>query len=155
EIQGFLVLPEGSGPFPMVLVVHGGPIGVARNAWARPTNRLLAARGYALLLPNPRGSSGRGQAFAGQVYGDMGGADAADLMSGVDAVIEGGFADPDRLAVMGGSYGGFMAAWLPTTTNRFRAAIALSPVTDWQSMHWTSSLARWDREILRDEPTRP
>ena len=155
DIQGFLALPEGSGPFPLVLVVHGGPIGVTRNAWARPTNRLLAARGYALLLPNPRGSSGRGQAFAEQVYGDMGGADAADLMSGVDAVIEGGFADPDRMAVMGGSYGGFMAAWLPTTTNRFRAAIALSPVTDWQSMHWTSSLARWDREILRDEPTRP
>ncbi len=155
EIQGFVVVPKGDPPFPTVLVVHGGPIGVVTDAWVRPMSRLLVSRGYALLFPNPRGSSGRGQAFAAQVYGDMGGADADDLMAGVDALIARGTADPDRLAVMGGSYGGFMAAWLPTRTPRFRAAIALSPVTDWQSQHWTSSLARWDRDILRDEPTRP
>jgi dipeptidyl aminopeptidase/acylaminoacyl peptidase len=155
EIQGFVVTPEGEGPFPLVLVVHGGPVGVTTNAWARPMMRLLASRGFALLMPNPRGSSGRGQAFAAQVYGDMGGADAADLMAGVDAAIAARIADADRLAVMGGSYGGFMAAWLPTTTDRFKAAIALSPVTDWQSQHWTSSLARWDRDILKDDPTRP
>jgi dipeptidyl aminopeptidase/acylaminoacyl peptidase len=155
EIQGFLARPGGEPPFPLVLLVHGGPIGVVTDGWPRALTRLLVARGFAVLQPNPRGSAGRGQAFAAQVYGDMGGADADDLMAGVDQAIALDVADPERLAVMGGSYGGFMAAWLPTRTDRFKAAVALSPVTDWQSQHWTSSLAAWDSVILRDQPTRP
>src|SRR3989442_8702912 len=91
----------------------------------------LVSRGYAVLFPNPRGSSGRGQSFAQMVYGDMGGGDAQDIMSGIDALIERGIADPDRLGVTGGSYGGFMSTWLVGQTERFAAAVAVSPVTDW------------------------
>jgi Dipeptidyl aminopeptidases/acylaminoacyl-peptidases len=83
---------------------------------------LLVSRGYAVLLPNPRGSSGRGQEFAAAVVGDMGGADTHDYLSGIDAMIERGIADPARIGTMGVSYGGFMSAWLVTQDQRFKAA---------------------------------
>jgi dipeptidyl aminopeptidase/acylaminoacyl peptidase len=76
-------------------------------------------------------------------------------MAGVDALIERGIADPDRLGVIGGSYGGFMAAWLVTQTDRFAASVAVSPVTDWYSQHLTSNLGLWNRQILKDELDRP
>ena len=94
---------------------------------------LLVSRGYAVLLPNPRGSSGRGQEFAAAVVGDMGGADTHDYLSGIDAMIERGIADPARIGTMGVSYGGFMSAWLVTQDQRFKAAVAGSPVTEWYS----------------------
>jgi dipeptidyl aminopeptidase/acylaminoacyl peptidase len=113
------------------------------------------SRGYAVFFPNPRGSTGKGQAFAEMVYGDMGGADAQDDLAGIDALIERGIADPDRLGVVGGSYGGFMAAWLVTQTDRFAASVALSPVTDWYSQHLTSNIGRWDHLILKDDIAKP
>jgi len=158
EIQGCLVRPaEGDGPFPMIVNVHGGPIGTTIEQWSMRSASLplLVSRGYAVLFPNPRGSSGRGQAFAEMVYGDMGGGDAADIMAGVDALIERGVADGSRLGVTGGSYGGFMSAWLVTQTDRFGASVAISPVTDWYSQHFASNIGTWDRDILRDEPARP
>jgi dipeptidyl aminopeptidase/acylaminoacyl peptidase len=111
------------------------------------------ARGFAVLLPNPRGSSGRGRAFAEMVVGDMGGADAHDVLSGVDALVERGVADPARIGVTGGSYGGFMSAWLPTIDQRFAASVSLSPVTDWYSQHFDSNIGMWDRWFLGGEPT--
>ena len=119
------------------------------------TSSLLVSRGYAVFFPNPRGSTGRGQSFAEMVYGDMGGGEAADLLAGLDALLERGVADPKRLGVMGGSYGGFMTAWLVTQTDRFAAAVAISPVTDWFSQHVTSNIGYWDRLILRDDPANP
>jgi len=104
---------------------------------------LLVSRGYAVLLPNPRGSSGRGQAFAAAVVGDMGGADTHDYLSGIDAMIERGIADPARIGTMGVSYGGFMSAWLVTQDQRFKAAVAGSPVTDWYSFTFTTNIPRW------------
>jgi len=96
-----------------------------------------------VLLPNPRGSSGRGQEFAAAVVGDMGGADTHDYLSGIDAMIERGIADPARIGTMGVSYGGFMSAWLVTQDQRFRAAVAGSPVTEWYSLTFTTNIPRW------------
>jgi dipeptidyl aminopeptidase/acylaminoacyl peptidase len=157
EIEGLLAVPEGAGPHPLVAFVHGGPIGRYQDHWSMgyAFTPLLVSRGYAVFHPNPRGSTGRGQAFAELVVGDMGGGDALDVMAGIDALVQRGVADPDRLGVLGGSYGGFMAAWLPTQTDRFAASVSLSPVTDWYSEHWDSNIGRWDREFLRAEPTTP
>ena len=104
---------------------------------------LLVSRGYAVLLPNPRGSAGRGQEFAAMVVGDMGGADTHDYLSGIDAMIERGIADPARIGTMGVSYGGFMSAWLVTQDQRFKAAVAGSPVTEWYSFTFTTNIPRW------------
>jgi dipeptidyl aminopeptidase/acylaminoacyl peptidase len=154
EIDGYLLTPHGTGPFPLLLNVHGGPVWQFGDQWPGPLTFLLLSRGYAILEPNPRGSTGRGQGFAGAVVGDMGGADAADVLAGVDAVVARGLADPERIGVFGGSYGGFMAAWLPAVDDRFKAAVALSPVTDWFSEHFGSSLTRWVGDFLGDVPER-
>ncbi len=144
-IEGILCTPAGAGPFPLVLHIHGGPIGASKRSWMMRGNEvpLLVSRGYAVLLPNPRGSSGRGQRFAAAVVGDMGGADTYDYLSGIDAMVERGIADPARIGTMGVSYGGFMSAWLVTQDQRFAAAVAGSPVTEWYSFTFTTNIPRW------------
>ena len=144
-IEGVLCTPAGAGPFPLVLHVHGGPIGAYQRNWAMRDYAvpLLVSRGYAVLHPNPRGSSGRGQEFAGAVVGDMGGADTHDYLSGIDAMVERGIADPAHIGTMGVSYGGFMSAWLVTQDHRFKAAVAGSPVTEWYSFTFTTNIPRW------------
>jgi dipeptidyl aminopeptidase/acylaminoacyl peptidase len=144
-IEGIVCTPPGAGPFPLVLDVHGGPIGSYRRSWTMHSHAvpLLVSRGYAVLLPNPRGSSGRGREFAAAVVGDMGGADTYDYLSGVDAMIERGIADPARIGTMGVSYGGFMSAWLVTQDQRFKAAVAGSPVTEWYSFTFTTNIPYW------------
>jgi dipeptidyl aminopeptidase/acylaminoacyl peptidase len=144
-IEGVLCTPAGTGPFPLILHVHGGPIGAHRRTWSMRDHAvpLLVSRGYAVLHPNPRGSAGRGQDFAAAVVGDMGGADTYDYLSGIDAMIERGIADPARIGTMGVSYGGFMSAWLVTQDHRFKAAVAGSPVTEWYSFTFTTNIPRW------------
>jgi dipeptidyl aminopeptidase/acylaminoacyl peptidase len=144
-IEGILCTPPGAGPFPLILHVHGGPIGAYQRSWTMREYAvpLLVSRGYAILLPNPRGSAGRGQEFAAAVVGDMGGADTHDYLSGIDAMIERGIADPARVGTMGVSYGGFMSAWLVTQDHRFKAAVAGSPVTEWYSFTFTTNIPRW------------
>ncbi len=127
EIQGLLTLPRGEPPYPLILSVHGGPVWAFADSWPGTFTGFLLSRGFALLQPNPRGSWGRGRDFASRVVGDMGGADAGDLLAGVDHVLEMGLADPERIGVLGGSYGGFMAALLPCLDQRFAAAVSLSP----------------------------
>lgn len=150
EIEGLLVLPKGSGPYPLIVHVHGGPVGACRSVWGMAS--LLTSRGYAVLYPNPRGSAGRGQAFAERVFGDMGGADTQDILSGIDALVERGIVDTTRVGVMGGSYGGYMSSWLVTQTERFAAAVAISPVTDWISQHYLSNIGYFDEIFLQDSP---
>ncbi|HEX6845056.1 MAG TPA: S9 family peptidase [Actinomycetota bacterium] len=155
EIQGLVRTPAGDGPFPLLVSVHGGPVWAYQDSWAGPFTAMLLERGYAIFLPNPRGSGGRGRAFADMVVRDMGGADSHDILSGIDHLVATGVADPEKIGVLGGSYGGFMSAWLPAIDERFGAAVSFSPVTDWVSMHFTSSLAEWDAEFVGGSPTDP
>ena len=152
EIEGFLTLPRGEPPFPTILHVHGGPIGAFVDAPPRDGRLALIERGYAMFEPNVRGSTGRGREFAGLVVGDMGGGDVGDMLSGLDHLVATGLADPERLGILGLSYGGFMACWLPTQDTRFKAAVALSPVTDWYSERFGSNLGAWVGDFLDGEP---
>lgn len=158
EIKGWLVRPHGEGPHPLVMVVHGGPVSHYRPAWAArgsPAGLMLLQRGYALFMPNPRGSAGRGQDFARQVVGDMGGADTFDYLSGIDHLVSAGIADPKRLGVMGISYGGYMSSWLITQDARFAAAIPVAPITNYVSHHLASNISHFDRLFLADNYTNP
>jgi dipeptidyl aminopeptidase/acylaminoacyl peptidase len=136
---------------------HGGPVCGYRDGWigrdAHTT--ILVARGYAVFRPNPRGSAGRGPAFAEAVRGDMGGRDAQDILSGIDRLVADGLVDPDRIGVVGQSYGGYLACWLPVLDDRFRASVSRSPCTDWRSFHLTSNLAEFDRLFLDGGPWDP
>ena len=152
EIDGYLFTPAGEGPHPLILWVHGGPVWSYQRIFPRPSFAWLVSRGYAILLPNPRGSTGRGRGFLEAVIGDMGGADAGDDLAGVDAMVELGVADPERIGVTGGSYGGFMSCWLPVVDQRFKASVAISPVTDFYSQHWNSNIGAWDAWFLGGEP---
>ncbi|WP_245633607.1 S9 family peptidase [Amycolatopsis jejuensis] len=157
EIEGILCRPAGEGPFPLVVNIHGGPIWAYRECWSMRYAwvPLLVSRGYAVLNPNPRGSSGRGQKFAARVVGDMGGADTHDYLSGIDALVERGLADGNRVGLIGGSYGGFMSSWLVTQDTRFAAAVPMSPVTDWYSQSFTSNIAAWGNRFLDADPEQP
>jgi dipeptidyl aminopeptidase/acylaminoacyl peptidase len=154
EIEGVLMTPRGSsGPLPLIVCVHGGPTWSwgAYFSDSEPNAVLLADAGYACLLPNPRGSIGRGHAFTQGVIGDPGGIDLADIMAGVDRCIADGVADPDRLGISGLSYGGYMAGWAPTQTDRFGAAVAMSVVSNNVSFHLTSEVWYYDVMILEGD----
>ncbi|HUZ02447.1 MAG TPA: S9 family peptidase [Thermomicrobiaceae bacterium] len=145
-IQGWLLRPPGAAEgksLPLVVQVHGGPTarwGAAFQGTWHDWGQVLAGAGYAVLLPNPRGSTGRGAAFTAANRSDLGGMDFEDVMRGVDAMVERGIADPDRLAVAGWSYGGFMTSWTITRTDRFKAAVAGAAVTNWPSKVGTTDI---------------
>jgi dipeptidyl aminopeptidase/acylaminoacyl peptidase len=139
-VEGLLTYPTGYKPgarVPLLLVIHGGPAGVFVRSFVGAASpypiAAFAARGYAVLRANPRGSSGYGRDFRYANKGDWGGGDYRDLMSGVDHVVSLGVADPARLGVMGWSYGGFMTSWVVTQTKRFKAASAGAAVTNLMS----------------------
>jgi dipeptidyl aminopeptidase/acylaminoacyl peptidase len=147
EIEGLLTYPAGyqaGRKVPLILNIHGGPAGVFQQSFVGGRGvypiATFAARGYAILRPNPRGSSGYGTEFRRANVKDWGGADFQDLMTGVDKVIEMGVADPERLGVMGWSYGGFMTSWIVTQTKRFKAASAGAPVTNLMSFNGTADI---------------
>ena len=129
---------------PFILNIHGGPTGVFQQTFLGGRGpyplATFSAKGYAILRPNPRGSSGYGTEFRRANIKDWGGADYQDLMAGVDKVIAMGVADPDRLGVMGWSYGGFMTSWIVTQTQRFKAASAGAPVTNLMSFNGTADI---------------
>jgi dipeptidyl aminopeptidase/acylaminoacyl peptidase len=158
EIEGLLLRPPGTAPYPLVLMVHGGPVWHYRPYWMGRRSigtLMLLRRGYAVFLPNPRGSTGRGQAFVQPVLGDMGGADTYDYLTGLDHLTERGIADPARLGVTGGSYGGYMTAWLITQDPRFAAAVAVSPVTNQVTEHLISNIGHFVALFLKDTYTNP
>jgi dipeptidyl aminopeptidase/acylaminoacyl peptidase len=159
EIEGLLMTPRGAeGPLPMIVCVHGGPTWNwgAYFSDSEPNAVLLSSAGYACLLPNPRGSIGRGHEFAQGVIGDGGGIDYRDVMGGVDHCIAEGIADPARLGISGLSYGGYMAGWAVGQTDRFGAAVAMSVVSNYVSFHLTSEVWWYDQAILKgawNDPT--
>lgn len=147
EIEGLLTYPwpyEKSQRYPLLLVVHGGPMGVFTQSFDGTAGTypvgVFSSEGYAVLRVNVRGSSGYGAKFRHANYGDWGGGDYQDLMTGVDHVIKMGVADPDRLGVMGWSYGGFMTSWIITQTKRFKAASVGAGVTNLMSFTGTADI---------------
>ncbi len=146
-IEGLLTFPANykqGQRYPLLVIVHGGPMGVFTETYlASPGPYPVAAfssRGYFVLRPNPRGSSGYGKKFRHANYGDWGGGDYQDIMAGVDHVINLGYADPDKLGIMGWSYGGFMTSWTVTQTKRFKAASVGAGVTNLMSFTGTADI---------------
>jgi dipeptidyl aminopeptidase/acylaminoacyl peptidase len=141
EVEGWLYPPLKLDPekkYPVILSIHGGPHGMSGYGF-NTTVQLLAARGYAVLLINPRGSSGYGQAFSDGCVNDWGGGDYRDLMKGVDtALARFPFLDAARMGVTGGSYGGYMTNWIVTQTDRFKAGVTLASVSNLISFYATS-----------------
>ncbi len=155
-IEGLVVVPDGPGPHPTITYIHGGPVWAWRSRWSMgyAYTLLFARAGYAVFHPNPRGSSGRGDAFRAAVLGDLGGAEVDDVITGNDALIDAGIADPDRLGVFGGSHGGFMAAWIIAATDRFRASVPYCPVTEWSFMRYTTNDMAAQDHLLAGRPGR-
>jgi predicted alpha/beta-fold hydrolase len=140
-VHGWLIRdPEASGPRPLLLDIHGGP----HNAWNGGADEIhlyhqeLVARGWAVLLLNPRGSDGYGEAFYNGGLGGWGTADAEDFLEPLDELVADGTADAARLAVTGYSYGGFMTCYLTSRDDRFAAAVAGGVVADLTSLAGTS-----------------
>jgi dipeptidyl aminopeptidase/acylaminoacyl peptidase len=146
SIEGLLYLPPqaASGKVPLVVNVHGGPTGVWLENYSALT-QFLVGHGWAVLLPNPRGSIGYGTAFAAANKNDLGGGDYRDIMAGVDAVIASAPIDPSKLGLYGYSYGGEMAGFVEGKTDRFKAIISGAPVIDQFSEYGTEDGSWYDR----------
>jgi dipeptidyl aminopeptidase/acylaminoacyl peptidase len=154
RLDGLLILPPGhnraDGPFPLITVVHGGPYdrfpdALLLGVW--PPGQWLAAAGYAVFMPNPRGSKGRGAAFGAMVARAVGTDEWTDILTGIDLLITEGVADADRLGIAGWSHGGFMAAWAVGQTDRFKAAVVGAGITDWGSQVGTGDLGIQDGDL--------
>ncbi len=147
-IEGILVYPAGwtpsRGAAPLIVKIHGGPSGVYQQTFQASSYgsdaQRYAADGYAVLLPNPRGSGGYGDAAQQAVVKDWGGLDYQDIMIGVDTLIGRGVAHKDSLGVMGWSYGGYMTAWIISQTNRFKAAVVGAGITEAIAMWGTQDI---------------
>ncbi|MDX6577512.1 MAG: hypothetical protein QOE96_3465 [Blastocatellia bacterium] len=141
SVQGWLIKPIGwreDRKYPLILSIHGGPHGMFGYAF-NSTFQVYAARGYAVLYLNPRGSSGYGQKFSDGTINEWGGGDYRDLMAGVDEALRRySWIDANRMGVTGGSYGGFMTNWIITQTPRFKAAVSAASVSNLVSFYSTS-----------------
>jgi dipeptidyl aminopeptidase/acylaminoacyl peptidase len=146
SIEGLLYLPPqaASRKVPLIVDVHGGPTGAFEDAYY-PLIEFLAGQGWAVLRPNPRGSTGYGAAFAASNKNDLGGADYRDIMTGVDTVIARYPIDSTKLGLMGYSYGGEMAGFVEGKTDRFKAILSGAPVIDQNSEYGTESASWYDR----------
>ncbi len=145
DVQGWLMLPEQqSGKLPLITIVHGGPAAAVVPGFSGPglLNSLLT-HGYAVFLPNPRGSFGQGERFTRANVRDFGYGDLADILAGIDAVEKAAPIDESRLGITGGSYGGFMTMWAVTQTHRFGAAVAAAGVSDWLSYYGENGIDAW------------
>jgi len=149
EIEGLLIHPveRRSGQrVPLIVVCHGGPESHYRNGWltryASP-GQVAAGRGYAVFYPNYRGSTGYGVGFSKADQGDGGGREFEDVLAGIDHLVSIGLADPDRVGITGGSYGGFFTGWAATRwTRRFRAAVMFVGISDQLSKAGTTDIPR-------------
>jgi dipeptidyl aminopeptidase/acylaminoacyl peptidase len=152
NIQGWLLTPAKVEPgkkYPMVVLIHGGPSSAVTPDWpagfgmSRAIIAALSSRGYYVLMPNPRGSYGQGEAFTRANVKDFGGGDLRDILAGVDTAIKKYPIDSARLGVTGWSYGGYMTMWTVTQTNRFQAAVAGAGIANWQSYYGQNLIGQW------------
>jgi acylaminoacyl-peptidase len=142
DIEGWIVTPPDFDPdeqYPLLLEIHGGPF-AAYGPYFSSEVQLYAAAGYVVLYTNPRGSTSYGQEFGNAIHHAYPSHDYDDLISGVDAVIDRGYIDTDRLYVTGGSGGGVLTAWIVGQTDRFRAAVSAKPVINWYSWALTADM---------------
>ncbi|HSP19296.1 MAG TPA: alpha/beta fold hydrolase, partial [Myxococcaceae bacterium] len=143
--QGWLFLPPEDvwpGKRPVVVTVHGGPASAAKNHFSIET-LLLVSQGYAVLTPNPRGSFGQGEAFTRANVKDFGHGDLADILAGLDAAVRTGRVDGSRAGIRGHSYGGYMAMFAVTQTQRFKASVASAGIANWLSYYGQNKIDQW------------
>lgn len=148
DVQGWLIYPRDFDPakkYPLVVRVHGGPAWSNQPAWPSRLDYhfALPSEGYFLLFPNPRGSYGQGEKFTRANVKDFGYGDFVDIMAGVDEAIKQAPVDPNRLGITGWSYGGYMAMWAVTQTNRFRAAVAGAGLSNYLSYYGENKIDQW------------
>ena len=141
EVEGWVLLPHGVTNAPLILSIHGGPHGSYSSAF-NFEHQLLTAKGYAVVLTNPRGSTGYGEKFLWATWGGWGKLDYQDVMAGVDYVLNHYPVDRKRLGVTGYSYGGFMTNWIITQTTRFSAAVTGAGISNWISDYGTADIPR-------------
>ncbi|GLB46525.1 peptidase S9 [Philodulcilactobacillus myokoensis] len=151
---GWVLMPKvkSNQKVPVILYVHGGPHAFYGETFFHEF-QALTSKGYAIVFVNPRGSTTYGQNFQDAVNGHYGEGDYQDILSGLDAAL-GQFnqLDANHVAIVGGSYGGFMVTWAVSHTNRFQAAIAQRPLVDWQSLYTTSDIGnRYVREEMQTD----
>lgn len=144
DIEGLLyrpTRPRVRKPYPLIVMPHGGPYGASGNSYGGSAHlNIFTAAGYACLLPNFRGSTGYGREFTRKNVRDWGAGPMRDIIAGVDALIRRGIVNRKRLAVFGGSYGGYMTAWIIGHTKRFRCAVAVAAVINNLSMWGTTDI---------------
>jgi dipeptidyl aminopeptidase/acylaminoacyl peptidase len=143
DVQGFMIKPpsfDASKKYPLKFLIHGGPQGAWGNSWTYRWNaQLFAANGYVVVMVNPHGSTGYGQAFTDGVSGDWGGKPYEDLMNGLDHALKTyPFIDSARVAAMGASYGGYMANWILGHTDRFKCIVSHDGVFNTESAYGTT-----------------
>jgi dipeptidyl aminopeptidase/acylaminoacyl peptidase len=157
-IRSWLVLPESASagsPAPLLLWVHGGPM-MSWNAWSWRWNPwLAAARGYAVLLPDPALSTGYGQQMIARGYADWGGTPYTDVMTATDATVARPDIDASRTAMMGGSFGGYMANWIAGHTDRFRAIVSHAGLWALDQFYGTTDAPPYWRRWIGDPLTQP
>jgi dipeptidyl aminopeptidase/acylaminoacyl peptidase len=144
RVDGFIVRPpdfQAGRRYPTLLMNHGGPVLQFQDEW-RFAWQYYAARGYVVVASNPRGSSGRGEAWSSAIYADWGDKDAQDVLAGVDNAIALGLADPGRLAVLGWSYGGMLTNYVIAQDHRFRAARSGASISDILAGYGTDEYVR-------------
>jgi dipeptidyl aminopeptidase/acylaminoacyl peptidase len=153
-IDTFVQLPPGfqeGKKYPAILNIHGGPH--SAYGWVFDHEMLrMAARGYVVVYPNPRGSTSYGQKFANVIQDNYPNNDFHDLMDSVDAVVKKGWADPDKLDVTGGSGGGLLTDWTVTQTNRFKAAVAQRDIVDWAGWWYTADIGEFHQFWMKPAP---
>ena len=150
NIQGWLLLPKNYDPskkYPLLVEVHGGPASSVASRWDGGAGGFSATAfselGYFVLMPNPRGSYGQGEAFTQANRKDFGYGDLRDILAGVDTVLARYPVDPNRVGIAGWSYGGFMSMFAVTQTRRFRAAVDGAGISDWLSYYGENSIDQW------------
>jgi len=148
EVQGWLIYPANFDPtkkYPLIVEVHGGPSAAVLSSWpgSGDFGMALAASGYFVLQPNPRGSFGNGEAFTRANVKDFGYGDLRDVLGGVDEAIKIAPIDSNRLGITGWSYGGYMTMWAVTQTNRFKAAMAGAGIANYQSYYGENKIDQW------------
>ena len=154
EIHAFVQKPadyKAGRKYPLILNIHGGPHSAFGYTFFHEM-QWMAAKGYVVLYPNPRGSSSYGQEFGNVIQYNFPGDDAKDLLAGVDEMVKRGIADPKRLGVTGGSGGGILTNWIVTQTDRFAAAASQRSIADWSTFFYTADFTLFRPTWFRGAP---